>query len=341
MSIRGFSMARSNVLILLIGVMVVFLPQACDFSPTSPFEGFDGKGSRLSGTFVSAGESAALTALSRSTSARSQNTFEGITVFIKQDPAIGAVVDSNGTFVLIGLPGGTITVVFKRDDTVIGRLSFHRVLANQEIRVVVTLNDTGRVELVEAQRDGATITISGCARGAGFWCQNQDGKNPNLPADEFTLLAEEAAKLLVDTAKTLGVSFPQLDGGDIADAVCNTGDQLLRQLATLALNLTAGLVEDEEAAMEALEEAILVASDMSSTRNERNEIKDVLEEINECEEDDESEDQDDVPTNCPVDDKGKITICHKEKNTITISPNAWPAHQAHGDSCGPCPAGSK
>ena len=32
----------------------------------------------------------------------------------------------------------------------------------------------------------------------------------------------------------------------------------------------------------------------------------------------------------------KITICHKKKNTITISVDAWPAHQAHGDTMGAC-----
>lgn len=32
----------------------------------------------------------------------------------------------------------------------------------------------------------------------------------------------------------------------------------------------------------------------------------------------------------------KITICHKKRNTITISINAWPAHRAHGDTMGAC-----
>jgi hypothetical protein len=36
----------------------------------------------------------------------------------------------------------------------------------------------------------------------------------------------------------------------------------------------------------------------------------------------------------------KVTICHKGKVTITISVNAWPAHKAHGDTVGACPAGS-
>jgi hypothetical protein len=32
----------------------------------------------------------------------------------------------------------------------------------------------------------------------------------------------------------------------------------------------------------------------------------------------------------------KVTICHKGKNTITISVNALPAHKAHGDTVGAC-----
>ena len=35
---------------------------------------------------------------------------------------------------------------------------------------------------------------------------------------------------------------------------------------------------------------------------------------------------------------GKVTICHKGKNTISISKSAWPAHQRHGDTLGTCAA---
>lgn len=34
----------------------------------------------------------------------------------------------------------------------------------------------------------------------------------------------------------------------------------------------------------------------------------------------------------------KVTVCHKGKVTIRISVNALPAHRAHGDSMGLCPA---
>ena len=33
----------------------------------------------------------------------------------------------------------------------------------------------------------------------------------------------------------------------------------------------------------------------------------------------------------------KITICHKGNNTLSISENAWKAHEAHGDTLGECP----
>ena len=46
------------------------------------------------------------------------------------------------------------------------------------------------------------------------------------------------------------------------------------------------------------------------------------------------QDDDDDDT---TDDSGeKITICHKGKNTLTISIEAWPAHEAHGDTKGAC-----
>ena len=55
-------------------------------------------------------------------------------------------------------------------------------------------------------------------------------------------------------------------------------------------------------------------------------------------------------TNCAVGstntaNAGNCTICHippgnpNNPQTITISPNAWPTHLAHGDTDGPCPTG--
>jgi len=50
---------------------------------------------------------------------------------------------------------------------------------------------------------------------------------------------------------------------------------------------------------------------------------------------------------CTPNGAGKITICHyppgnpENAHTITIDESAWPAHQAHGDVCGPCSSGEQ
>ena len=46
--------------------------------------------------------------------------------------------------------------------------------------------------------------------------------------------------------------------------------------------------------------------------------------------------QDIFVTGNPFFDEAKTTICHKGKNTITVSKKALPAHLAHGDTIGPC-----
>lgn len=82
-------------------------------------------------------------------------------------------------------------------------------------------------------------------------------------------------------------SVPTLDTPEeVASAVCNTGDQLQRQLATLALNqaaetLTLGtpLVDEPYATVgEAFDAAMAVAK---GGAGDRNRIKDVLERVNE------------------------------------------------------------
>lgn len=45
------------------------------------------------------------------------------------------------------------------------------------------------------------------------------------------------------------------------------------------------------------------------------------------------------PTTPPNDGNGKVTICHKNKNTLSISQSAVPAHLGHGDTLGACTGG--
>jgi hypothetical protein len=312
---------------------------ACGFSPTSPFEGFDGEGTRVQGSFDSG-----FTAQDADVRASAASP-QGIRVSLRERPSLSSVVAGDGQFTLAGLPSGSWSLFFEQDGRLAGEMRFTSVRKNQQIRIVVGLTSDGEVVLLQETRD--RVSFEGeCPRGAGFWCQNQGGKNPNLSAEEFQKFAEVAAGYFAGKLEALDTP------AEIAAAVCNTGDQLLRQLATLALNLAAGTLTREtpltgepySTVGAAFDAAVAAAADPSTSRDERNQIKDVLERINESE---------NVATDCdtlPDDDDdgepppvGKVTICHvppgnpANAKTITVDGSAWPAHQAHGDTMGACP----
>jgi hypothetical protein len=122
-------------------------------------------------------------------------------------------------------------------------------------------------------------------RSPGFYCRIRDREHPQVDPGEFETLADEAAI-------TLG-SVDAFNEITIAEAVCIRGnrlpdDQLIRQLATLAMNLAANLISLDtqltdptySTVGDALAQAILVANDPTADRQARNEIKDVLDDIN-------------------------------------------------------------
>jgi hypothetical protein len=321
-------------------VAAAVLAAGCGFSPTAPFEGFDGEGTRVQGSFDSG-----FTAQDADVRASAASP-QGIKVSLRERPSLSNVVAGDGQFTLAGLPAGSWSLLFERDARVAGEMRFTSVRKNQQIKIVVALTSDGEVVLLQETRDHVSFEGE-CPRGAGFWCQNQNGKNPNLSAEEFQEFAEEAAGYF--SGKLEALDTP----AEIAGAVCNTGDQLLRQLATLALNLAAGTLTPQTSLNgepygtvgEAFDAAVAAAADPNTSRDERNRIKDVLERINESE---------NVATDCdtlPDDDDdgevppaGKVTICHippgnpANAKTLTIDGSAWPAHQAHGDTMGACPA---
>jgi hypothetical protein len=325
-----------------IGALAALTGAGCgSFSPTAPFEGFDGKGSRISGSF-----DGGVTAQSTRTAAAA--SFEGLRVSVQERPQLATSVDGSGRFELAGVPSGSWVLAFQRDGNLLGAIPLRNVRANQEIRIVVTLTQGDEVVLLEEDRDEVSFEDE-CPRGAGFWCQNRGGQNPNLSREEFEDFAAEAASLLS--------ALPALDTPEeIEAAVCNTGDQLLRQLAALALNLAAETLtrdtalEGEQFATvgEAFDAAVAAALDGGLSSGERNEIKDVLDRINNNQNhdtcsnvtpDDDTDGGDDdggAPTS------GQLTICHippgnpSARHTLVIGASAWPAHQAHGDTLGPC-----
>jgi hypothetical protein len=309
---------------------------ACGFSPTAPFSGFDGEGTRLSGSFDA-------TVGSRDTRPATAAAFEGLGVSVAERSSLSTTVSPDGRFALAGLPSGAWSLVFSQGGRRVGEIRFTSVRKNQGITIVVGQTPDGEVVLLQETRDAVSFEGE-CPRGAGFWCQNQGGKNPNLSAEEFQKFAQEAASLLKDV--------PALDtSGKVAAAVCNTGDQLLRQLATLALNLAAEtlttgtpLTGEPYATVGAAFDAAVAEANSPSAQ--RNQIKDVLERINEnentgvCPEDESDDDTGGDDGGAPL--SGKVTICHippgnpSARHTLQIDASAWPAHQAHGDTLGGC-----
>jgi hypothetical protein len=317
---------------------------ACGFSITGPFQGFDGAGSRLHGSFASELESQALFVAQSGDATGAAADFAGIEVSIEERPSLTAAVGADGKFSIAGVPTGAWTLHFARDGRPIGQMRFASVRSNQEIRIVVAVTSAGEVVLVEEARDKVSFADE-CPRGAGFWCQNQDGSNPNMTAAEFDAFASGAAALLG--------SVDALNSRDeIARAVCNTGDQLLRQLASLALNLAAETLS-RETALEGepypnVGAAFDAAVQAANGGGDRERIKDVLDRINNnqnheaCENGTPDDDSEEIPPGETPPTTGQLTICHippgnpANRHTITVGASAWPAHQAHGDTLGPC-----
>jgi hypothetical protein len=317
---------------------------ACGFNPNGPFDGFDGQGSRLRGSFASDAPVAK--------GAAPAAAFEGIRVSVRERPSLSTAVGGDGRFLVVGVPTGAWTLLFERDGRPLGETRFQGVRSNQEIRIVVAITGAGEVILMEESRDQVSFGEGECPRGPGFWCQNQDGNNPNLSAAEFDEFSTEAAALL-SAVEALNTKE------EVAAAVCNTGDQLLRHLATLALNLAAGtltrdtplLGEPDYPTVGAAFDAAVQAASTGAGRADRNRIKDVLDRINNnqntaaCEDgtpDDENVPGPGGPGQPPTPNSGQVTICHippgnpANRRTLTVGASAVPAHLAHGDFVGPC-----
>lgn len=255
-------------------VVTLTLGLGCGFNPTGPFEGFDGKGTRISGRFESA---AVASTTARASAAGAASPYDGLRVYVNESPSVTTDVKGDGSFTLTDVPLGTLTLVFESNGQIIGRIVIEGIRPNQEIRITVTMTGNNEVVIVDEDRDEGSLEGS-CPRGAGFWCENQRGNNPNLSAEEFEEFAADAAALLS--------SVPTLNTPEeIASAVCNTGDQLQRQLATLALNLAAETLETGTPLVDepygTVGEALNAGIAIATGGGDRNRIKDVLERVNE------------------------------------------------------------
>ena len=313
---RGFDVNRKtkNLLtkMLVLSAVLAFAVGACDFKPSTAFDGFDGEtrsgiideeGATLRGTFQGGQSNVRAARAQRAFTAASAADDLTVYVFdpagfdfalvpgkvVKIDEAIGSAPIVGGSFTLRGLPGSFVIVFVDADDKMVGDfMEFDGVKPNQEIDIVVELLPSGDVILVEESRTGI----------------DHDELEFNGPAYHVQIDA-----------------FNSMNGSlDVNDyyVVSRAGQTSIRK-------------GNRSLTLEDIEEGVQVK------------VRGILETVDGVEQvfAYEIKLQDDVDDGDTTEDT--IVICHippgnpDNAKTKTIPTSAWPAHKAHGDTLGPCP----
>jgi len=254
-------------------------------SPFAPTQ-VNGSGVTLQGTVLSLAPGLSAT----SVSSFSRQVEGVVTVSVDGHPEISTEVDSDGHFILRGLPEGAFVLIFSDENGEIGRLDFGGVLPNQELIVTVDFEDEG-VLLLEEQRNGighGDLEIQGTID--EILELNPEGDSVFLIGG-YPVVARPGSTAIRQGNRALGVE--DLDVGD--------------QVHVKAVYL------DLEAGQDAADQEVLA-----------HEIK--------------LQDEDDSGDGDGGGGAGeeKVTLCHKEKKTLTVGASAVPAHLAHGDTLGAC-----
>ena len=173
---------------LLVGMLALL---SCDFNPTGPFEGFEGKdGATLTGHFQQSGVALAPVGVKAQSALPAASGSEGYSVgVIVGGEEIGRVEVVNDAFTLRGLPDTFSLQFYDASDNPVGTpMKFAGVKPNQEIDLVVALNDDGSVEIIEERRTGIdnggqAIEIEGRAREIAV--TSADGMTGSLRVQDY------------------------------------------------------------------------------------------------------------------------------------------------------------
>ncbi len=218
--------AKSN-LVQAAAVVLVFASAACDFSPSSPFEGFDDaqqQGARLNGRFEGLGATAASQQsvpsgynAQRTAPASSSDalTATEVIVYAADGSEIASVdVDDDGSFTLRGLPESfTLVFVDASGNQVGAAMEFEGVRPNQEIDIVVAMVN-GEVVLLEESRTGIDhdgIEIEGTASGIVI-DSPPDLMTGSLDVNDYHILTRAAETSIRKGNRSL--TLEDLDDGD-------------------------------------------------------------------------------------------------------------------------------
>ena len=295
---------------LVLSAVLALAVVACDFKPSTAFDGFDGEtssgiideeGATLRGTFLG-GQGRNVRAARAQRASTAASDADALTVYVfddtvgfELDDALGSAPIVNGSFTLRGLPDSFVIVfvIVDADGNMVGApygsMPFEGVKPNQELDIAVEL-DGNEVILLEESRTGIDhdeLEFNGPAYDV------RPGSNPM----NGTLVVNEYY------------------------VVSRAGQTSIRK-GNLSLTLyDIKLVEGVQIKVRGVRSGEIV--------NDKQEV--FAQEIKL---------QDDEEDDVAVD--GKVTICHippgnpGNAKTITISESALAAHLAHGDYLGAC-----
>lgn len=136
--------------VLLVALLAMSFAGCGAESPSSPSAASTGV--VLNGSIVIGGSSSS--AFGVSAHATPASSIAGtVTVTLQGSSQVSTTVASDGSFTLRGLPAGSFTLLFTRDGSPLGTLTFNSVKPNQEVTITISVA-TGSVVLVQEKRDG-------------------------------------------------------------------------------------------------------------------------------------------------------------------------------------------
>lgn len=136
--------------VLLVALLALSFAACGAENPSSPSAASTGV--VLNGSIMGGGSSSSAFGVSAHATPTSAITGT-VTVTLQGSSQISTTVSADGSFTLRGLPAGSFTLLFTRDGSPLGTLTFNSVMPNQEVTITISVN-AGSVVLVQEKRDG-------------------------------------------------------------------------------------------------------------------------------------------------------------------------------------------
>ena len=189
---------------------------SCDFNPTSSFEGFEGDGATLTGSFQGGSSTAGGSLKSRTAPAASAADALTVVVYDQDGNELGSVDVVDGSFSLRGLPE-TFVLVFKDEggNALGDPMTFAGVSPNQEVEIVVDIVGS-EVVLIEEKRTGIGhqgsdgIEIEGLAQNVTYEASN--AMNGALDVNGYHVISRAAETSIRKGNRSL--TLADLENGD-------------------------------------------------------------------------------------------------------------------------------